>query len=449
MFSWKSLQKQLKTKETSPLFKTLLDSVEFVSSDDSILSFSVPSFLHQKQAQKYLLDEIKKEAPSSCQIVFKVNPRQSFSKNVVAKEVFESPVSMTPRAIIPKKQKLNPLYTFEDFVKGPESQFALAACQNLSEYPTNLQKENGINPLFIYGSSGLGKTHLLNAFGHKIHQRFPHLKVLYISGESFLNQCVTAMRYKKMEDFKDRFRKNCDILLVDDVQVLERGNTIQDEFFFTLNGFLENFKQVVVASDKMPKELQGLKDRIKTRFEWGVVADLQPPCLETRIAILKSKIAKKKLLVPENVVEYIASICKKSVRELEGSLNKIKMYSELQGLGITLELAQSVLASHEELRPLSIEEIQKWVAQHYKVRIQDLKSKSRKKEFLFPRQVAMFLSKELLDLNYSCIGRAFQGRDHTTVINALQKTAKKMKETPGFKKEIESLMARIKGNFHL
>ena len=449
MFSWKNLQKQLKTKETSPLFKTLLDSVEFVSSDNSTLSFSVPSFLHQKQAQKYLLDEIKKEAPSSYQIVFKVDPRQSFSKNVVTKEVFENPVFVTQSAIMPKKQKLNPLYTFEDFVKGPESQFALAACQNLSEYPTNLQKENGINPLFIYGNSGLGKTHLLNAFGHKIHQRFPHLKVLYISGESFLNQCVTAMRYKKMEDFKDRFRKNCDILLVDDVQVLERGNTIQDEFFFTLNGFLENFKQVVVASDKMPKELQGLKDRIKTRFEWGVVADLQPPCLETRIAILKSKIAKKKLLVPENVVEYIASICKKSVRELEGSLNKIKMYSELQGLGITLELAQSVLASHEELRPLSIEEIQKWVAQHYKVRIQDLKSKSRKKEFLFPRQVAMFLSKELLDLNYSCIGRAFQGRDHTTVINALQKTAKKMKETPGFKKEMESIMARIKGNFHL
>ncbi len=457
MFSWESFREQLREKQgINPAFKSLLDSIKFNSSflkeNKETLSFSVPSVLHQKQAQKHLIPELKQKV-KDYKILFEIDPSlktpEIDSKELLNLSSLYKGSQKKQHYTAKSQQKLNPIYTFENFIKGPENCFALEVCQSLSTYPSNLQSEKSINPLFIYGPSGLGKTHLLCAFGHKIQASFPELKLLYTSGEGFLNQCISAFRHKKMQAFKEKFRDSCDILLVDDIQIIGKGSAVQDEFFYTLNTFLENSKQVVIASDRMPKELGGIEDRIKTRFEWGVIADIQVPCIETRIAILKSKIARKNLLVPEDVIEYIASISKKSVRELEGNLNKLKMFSELRGIGFSMDLAQKILACHEDTKTLTIDEIQKHVCQHYKIRFQDIKSKSRKKEILLPRQVAMSLAKDILNTSLTNVGRAFGGRDHSTVLNALKKVDTLRQKNSNFDREIKSLTARIKGYFNV
>lgn len=337
------------------------------------------------------------------------------------------------------RDMLNADYTFGTFVVGRNNEFAHAASFSISENPG---KEN-YNPLFICGPTGMGKTHLLNAVGNHIRMGFPHLRILYVSAERFLNECISSIRRSEMDRFRIRYRDKCDVLLMDDIQVLGRGEAVQEEFFHTLNDFFEKGQQVIVASDRMPKDIKGLEDRIRTRLEWGLIADIQMPDIETRVAILKYKAERKSIMLPNEVVGHVARISKRSIRELEGNLNKIKMFSELQGVPIDMDLAKRVLSTHDDIATITIDDIQKLVADHYKIRLPDMKSKTRTKPLVVARQVAMYLVKKHLDRSLVDIGRSFGGKDHTTVMNALRRIDDQLNKDSEIKRDIEELEGRI------
>lgn len=334
---------------------------------------------------------------------------------------------------------LNPEYTFSTFVVGRNTEFVHAASHYIAENPG----ADGYNPLFILGPTGMGKTHLMNAVGNHIRKSKPNTRISYVSAEKFLNECVSGIRRNEMDKFRTKYREECDILLIDDIQILGRTEAVQEEFFHTLNHFFEQRRQIVVASDKMPKEINGLADRIRTRLEGGLIADIQMPEIETRVAILRYKAERKNIQLPEDVVQYIARLSKRSIRELEGNLNKLKMFTELRGLQISLQLAKEVLGSHDDTANISVEEIQKMVGAHFKIRMADLKSSSRYKPIVTARQVAMFLIKKYLNKSLQDIGRAFGGRDHTTVINALRKIENQLTQNSDLKNDINELERQI------
>ena len=289
-----------------------------------------------------------------------------------------------------QRDMLNTDYTFSTFVVGRNNEFAHAASHSIAENPG----KESYNPLFICGPTGMGKTHLLNAVGNHIRVNFPHLRILYISAERFLNECISSIRRHEMDKFRLRYREKCDVLLMDDIQVLGRGEAVQEEFFHTLNDFFEKDQQVIVASDRMPKDIKGLEDRIRTRLEWGLIADIQMPDIETRVAILKYKSERKNMMLPNEVVSYVARISKRSIRELEGNLNKVKMFSELQGLPIGLDLAKRVLTTHDDIATLAVDDVVKHVSEHYEVRMPDMKSKTRTKTIVIAREGDMELIKK-------------------------------------------------------
>lgn len=334
---------------------------------------------------------------------------------------------------------LNNDHTFNTFVVGRNNEFAHAASFNIAENPGS----DNYNPLFLMGPTGMGKTHLLNAVGNHIRQKFPNLTIMYVSAERFLNECISSIRRNEMDKFRLKYRDKCDILLMDDIQVLGRGEAVQEEFFHTLNDFFGKRQQVIVASDRMPKDIKGLEDRIRTRLEWGLIADIQMPDLETRVAILRYKAEKKSIRLPSEVSSYIAKISKRSIRELEGNLNKVKMFSDLQGLPISMEVAKKVLSTHDDTAVITIEEIQKIVADHFQINYRDLCSKSRTKPVVTARQIAMWLVKKHLDKSLVDIARAFNKKDHTTVMSALRKIDNQLNKDSEIKKYIEELEARI------
>jgi chromosomal replication initiator protein len=423
---WQNIKDNLMVKNAgNRLLETWFDPVELVSSESTdtgkCLKLGVPSGLHQYWISENFLDRIYSEISAVYTGPFKVElvVTGDLADSRPAETVFESsPVSGSSPSSPPNRRDiLNPDYTFSSFVVGRNNEFAHAACFSVAEQPGS-----GVNPLFICGPTGMGKTHLLNAVGNYIREKNPHVRICYLSAERFLHECISGIRRNTMDKFRLRYRERCDILLIDDVQILGRGEAVQDEFFHTLNDFFETKRQVVVASDRMPKDIQGLEDRIRTRLEWGLIADIQMPDLETRMAILRYKAELKSIKVPDEVVHFIARLSKRSIRELEGNLNKVKIFTELQGLPLTLELTRRVLATHGvEQAPLTLEEIQKMTAEHFGVRVNDLKSANRSKPLVTARQVAMYLIKKHLGKSLSDIGRAFGGKDHTTVINALRR----------------------------
>lgn len=337
------------------------------------------------------------------------------------------------------KDYLNPTYTFDNFVVGRNSEFAHGACYSVAQSPGK-----GYNPLFIYGPTGIGKTHLLHATGRYIQENFPDLRIKYLSAERFLNECVASIRHRKMDEFKKRYREECHVLLMDDIQTFGKGEATQEEFFNTLNFLFENKRQVVVASDCMPKDIKGLEERIRTRLEWGVIADIHMPDLETRIAIVKSKSEKMNVHIPDDTLEFLARISKHSVRELEGNLNRVKVHKEIRGVSTSLETVQAELFANYDTEsvPLRTEDIQNMVARHYKIKLIELKSKNRSKPIVTARQVAMFLMKKYLkDASLKDIGRAFNGKDHSTVINAIKKI--KNNKNYEIKKDVENLSKSI------
>lgn len=447
--------------DNNKLLDTWLDPIEYVSTLGTVerpkLVLGVPNALHQYFVIENLQDKIYTEISDSYGKPFevefsvtgtKVNSHIETSSQPdepQGNEVLQAQLSRSqgqgsqsthPRS---SSDSLNFDLTFSTFVVGKNSEFAHAACYNVARNPGS----DDYNPLYIYGPVGMGKTHLLHAAGNNIREQFPQLKITYISAERFLNECVSAIRRHEMDKFRQKYRENSDILLVDDVQYIARGEAVQEEFFHTVNSFIDNRKQVILASDRMPKDIHGLEDRSRTRLERGLIADITMPDLETRIAILRYKAERYNIRLPEEVVNYIARISKRSIRELEGNLKKIKMFSELQGLPIDYELVKKILSHHETQTTISIEEVMKLVADHYKVRVLDLKSSTRAKPIVVPRQIAMYLIKKFLDKSLVDIGKAFGGKDHTTVMNALQRVSTLQAADQELAKDIEDLEQRI------
>jgi chromosomal replication initiator protein len=407
----------------------------------------VPTELHKYWISQNLLDRICSEISALYKSPFQIELLVTGDGAVVSQPVPVQEMPLTnisdPLLSAPivnaNRDLLNSDYTFSTFVVGRNNEFAHAASFSIAENPG----KNNPNPLFICGPTGMGKTHLLNAVGNHIRARFPHSKIMYVSAERFLNEWISSIRRKEMDKFRLRYRDRCDVLLMDDVQILGRGEAVQEEFFHTLNDFFEKGQQVVVASDRMPRDIKGLEDRIRTRLEWGLIADIQMPDIETRVAILRYKAERKSLFLPNEVVAYVARISKRSIRELEGNLNKVKMFSELQGLPINMDLAQKVLQTHDDIATLSIDDIQKLVADHYKVRIPDMKSRTRTKPLVTARQVAMYLVKKHLEKSLVDIGRSFGGKDHTTVMNALRRIEDQQHKDSEIKRSLEELESRI------
>jgi chromosomal replication initiator protein len=313
--------------------------------------------------------------------------------------------------------QLNNRYTFDAFVIGAGNQFAHAAAQAVAERPSK-----AYNPLFLYGGVGMGKTHLMQAIGHEVKRRAPEANICYLSSEKFTNEMINSLRYDKMISFRDKFR-NVDVLLVDDIQFLAQKERTQEEFFHTFNALHESMKQIVIASDRPPKELAEIEDRLRSRFEWGLIADIQPPDLETKVAILQKKAESEHVTLPVEVALFIASNIRSNVRELEGALIRLIAYCSLTGVEITLPTAQTVLKNFIEAqtKKITIDSIQRAVAEQFGLRSGEIKTKNNSRSIVYPRQVAMYLTKHLTEASLPEIGRQFGGKHHTTVMHSIDK----------------------------
>jgi chromosomal replication initiator protein len=313
--------------------------------------------------------------------------------------------------------QLNPRYTFDAFVIGSGNQFAHAACQAVAERPSK-----AYNPLFLYGGVGMGKTHLMQAIGHEIKRRIPQAAICYCSSEKFTNEMINSLRYDKMISFRDKFR-TMDVLLIDDIQFLAQKERTQEEFFHTFNALHESMKQIVIASDRPPKELAEFEDRLRSRFEWGLIADIQPPDLETKVAILQKKAEQERVTLPTDVAMFIATNIRSNVRELEGALIRLVAHSSLIGADITLPYTQQVLKNFidSQARKVTIESIQKAVAEQFGLRLVEIKAKNNSRSIVYPRQIAMYLAKHLTEASLPEIGRQFGGKHHTTVLHSVDK----------------------------
>ncbi len=461
--TWSIIKDRIKLRnKENKLVETWLDPVQFLETSQEgqvpKMVLGVPTSLHQYFVVENLLDKIFSEIAEHYKSPFEVDVVITGVKHASAEpgnlseamvqldrshQGVRPPQSTTPppfeKPVFDKKfEVLNPEYTFSTFVVGKSTEFAHAASYNVAKNPG----EN-YNPLVICGPVGMGKTHLLHAVGNQIRETYPDCRIVYTSAERFLNECISALRRQDMERFRHKYRESADILLVDDVQYISRGERIQEEFFHMINSFLERKKQVVLASDRFPKDIQKLEDRNRSRLEWGLIVDISMPDLETRVAILRYKAERMGLRLPEDVINYIARISKISIRELEGNLKRVKMFSELQGLPVDSHLAKKVLANQETQTTISMEDIQRLVAEHYNVKVQDLKSTTRAKQIVVPRQVAMHLIKKHLSRSLVDIGRAFGGKDHTTVMNALERVTFLTQSDLDLKNDLDELTTRI------
>lgn len=333
--------------------------------------------------------------------------------------------------------KLNPRYLFESFVVGDSNQFAYAACEAVSEAPG----ENRYNPLFIYGGVGLGKTHLVQAIGNAVWQTSPKLRVMYVSSENFTNEFIRSLATKSVHEFANRYR-TADLLLLDDIQFFTGKESTQEQFFHTFNALHQEGKQIVLTADRPPKDILGLEERLLSRFSWGLVADIQPPSLETRVAILQKKAESDGVTVPNDVLTYIADSITSNVRELEGALVRLVAYASLRKKELTMSLAQDVLKDsiRSKSKPVTIEQIQKEVASYFKISEEMLKSKKKTQEIVNARQVAMYLCRSLTSSSLKLIGVNFGNRDHSTVIHACQQVQDNMKSSMDYKLQIDQLI---------
>ena len=338
-------------------------------------------------------------------------------------------------------RNLNPKYVFDSFVVGNSNRMAHAASLAVAESPAQ-----AYNPLFLYGNSGLGKTHLMHSIGHFILDKNPDAKVLYVTSETFTIELINSIQNNKNEEFRNKYR-NIDVLMIDDIQFISKKEGTQEEFFHTFNALYESNKQIIISSDRPPKEIKTLEDRLRSRFEWGLIADVQPPDYETRIAILKKKAERDNLTVPDDVMSYIAKNIASNIRELEGALTRIVAFATLTNQDISISLAENSLKdifSENSSAPLTPELIQQVVAEHYNIRVEDIQGSKKPKNIAFPRQVSMYLCRKLLDISLPKIGESFGGRDHTTVIYAISKIEKQLENDTALQKTIRQLEKEIK-----
>jgi chromosomal replication initiator protein len=335
--------------------------------------------------------------------------------------------------------QLNPRYTFDAFVIGSANQFAHAAARAVAERPSK-----AYNPLFLYGGVGMGKTHLMQAIGHEVKRHNPTCAICYVSGEKFTNELITSLRYDKMSSFRDKFR-SVDVLLIDDVQFLAGKERMQEEFFHTFNALHEAMKQIVIASDRPPKELAEIEDRLRSRFEWGLIADIQPPDLETKVAILQKKAESEHVTIPTDVALFIASNIRTNVRELEGALVRLIAWCSLNNAEMTLPTAQQCLKQFidTQVRKITIEAIQRTVAEQFGMRVSELKQKNNSRQIVVPRQIAMYLAKQMTEASLPEIGRQFGGKHHTTVMHSISKIDEQRRDDKDMNRTINQLMETL------
>ena len=441
---WEDALTQLELNLSSQHFSTWIKPLKLVKIEQDMVCLEVPN--------RFVLDWVKENYSKLIQKILvdlsAVNYRLQFNVSGQAKDGLpKAGQTINPPVNAVKSEEkvirnthaadinLNRKYTFDEFVSGSSNQFAYAAAMAVANNPATTY-----NPLFIYGGVGLGKTHLVNAIGNSILKKSPQMRICYYTSEKFMNELINSLRYNRMDEFRNKFR-SMDILLIDDIQFIAGKERTQEEFFHTFNALYESHKQIIVTSDKFPKDIPGLEERLRSRFEWGLIADIQPPDVETKLAILKMKAEQNNIKLPEEVALFLSNSICNNVRELEGYLIRIGAYASLTSTAVTLEMARDVLKDIliERNRELSVEEILKKVSSHFNIKISDIKSAKRLKAVVLPRQIAMYLSRQLTSSSYPEIGERFGGKDHSTIIHAIRKIEKLMENDFQIRSTIESL----------
>ena len=450
--NWLNLKKDLKKIVGDTAYNNWLKQLTFLSVKDQTISFSVPTkFLRDWVVNNYA-DKIKNQCKNYIKnieaIKFVVKPAGGRVVPGTARTIKNTDNQWKSSLDIRSNQlsssndfgaPLDPRFTFDNFVVGKPNELAFAASQRVAE------SENvTFNPLFLYGGVGLGKTHLMHAIGWKIKERSPDRKVIYLSAEKFMYQFVRALRYKDTSAFKEQFR-SIDILMIDDVQFISGKDNTQEEFFHTFNALIEQNRQIVISADKSPSDLDGVQERLKSRLGCGLVADIHPTTYELRLGILIEKAQKRGVEIPSKVLEFLSHRIVSNVREMEGALNRLVAHATLVGTSITVETAQVVLQDllKSNNRKITIEEIQKKVAEHFNIRLTDMHSPRRSRSVARPRQIAMYLAKSITSRSLPEIGRKFGGRDHTTVMHAVKKIEELKQEDNNFNEDIELLKRLI------
>ncbi len=435
---WEKTLQAVEPHMNKPSFETWLKLTRPLKMEDNCLIIEAPNeFARDWVESRYsplLTSALRSLVQDDLEMKFVIR------NDLQQKQRVESPpsVKINDEPVYPH---LNPKYTFESFVVGKGNRLAHAASLAVAEAPAK-----AYNPLFIYGGVGLGKTHILQAIGHFVLQNSPHYRVVYVSSEKFTNELINAIRNNKTPSFRDKYR-NVDLLLIDDIQFLAGKESTQEEFFHTFNALYEARKQIVISSDRPPKEIPTLEDRLRSRFEWGLITDIQAPDLETRIAILRKKAALEGWILPDDVITYIAEHIDSNIRELEGALIRVIAYSSLTNQPITLEMTVNFLKDiivSQEQKKVDIPLIQQTVAEYFHINPEDLKAKKRTKEVVIPRQLAMYLCRELTDASLPKIGEEFGGRDHTTVLYACERIRKYMATDDKFNRTVKDLILKLK-----
>ena len=431
----REIKESLKERLGLHNFDTWIKPLQLTEVNDTAVTLGVPSPLFRDWLTNNYLEAIKEEFSRlynrSMGVILWVNPPLRSEGETTA------PVRNLREA---ESSTLIPRYTFENFVVGTSNQFAHAACLAVANKPAD-----HYNPLFIYGGVGLGKTHLVNAVGHLLLERNPRQKVIYTTFEAFMNRLIGSLRRDRMNEFKSHFR-SIDVLILDDIQFIAGKERTQEEFFHTFNSLYEYHKQIIITSDRFPKEIPDLEDRLRNRFEWGLTADIQPPDIETRIAILIKKAEEEDIDLPQDVANFLATNIWSNVRELEGALTRLGAFASLTNVDITIDLAREVLRDtlKDNEKQVTVRNIQKAICDHFDLKISDLKSKRRTKNLALARQMAMYLCRRFTATSYPAIGAEFGGRDHSTVIHASKTIARKAVDDPSIKATVDRLVRQLK-----
>jgi chromosomal replication initiator protein len=448
---WLRILDALEKKINRHSYDTWLKPTRYSHTSNGIMYIRVPTVEFRHVGDKYadLIQEALDNLNLDCHDVQFVTPEDDPAATPVRHDGgLSAPQAQTGGAHISQARfdwdgaaQLQSRYTFDAFVIGSGNQFAHAACQAVSQRPSK-----AYNPLFLYGGVGMGKTHLMQAIGHEIKRLMPQSAICYLSSEKFTNEMINSLRYDKMTTFRDKFR-NVDVLLIDDIQFLAQKERTQEEFFHTFNALHESMKQIVIASDRPPKELPEIEDRLRSRFEWGLIADIQPPDLETKVAILQKKAEQERVTLPTDVALFIASNIRSNVRELEGALIRLVAHSSLIGAEITLPYTQQVLKNFidSQARKVTIESIQKAAAEQFGLRLIEIKAKNNSRAIVYPRQIAMYLAKHLTEASLPEIGRQFGGKHHTTVLHSVEKIEQVRKTDKDLNRLLNKLTEQLGG----
>jgi chromosomal replication initiator protein len=443
---WQAILGSLEVSLSKANFNTWFKNTSILERGADGIVIGVPTaFSRDWIAAKYqqeILKSLKTLAPEIREIKYQLNSQSASAANNQASkntQKGQSPKETFKETSPTGVSGLNPKYTFDTFIIGKHNELAHAASLTAAKNP-------GVqyNPLFIYGGVGLGKTHLLHAAGHKLLENNPKSRLLYVTSEKFANDYVNAISQKRMEEFKKNYR-SVDGLLIDDIQFMAGKEGFQEEFFHTFNELRDKGKQIIITSDRQPKEIPSIEQRLVSRFEWGMVADIQPPDIETRLAILRNKMEKRGIDFSEEILLFIAENIQNNVRELEGALNRLVVYQQMENHTLGFEQAKTILANIINLkkRVPSAKKISELVAEFYNITIDDLIKQSRKKEYVKPRQIAMYLIRKELDNSFPSIGSFFGGRDHTTVMHAVEKVENLIKDKEGFKQEVDLILNKL------